>query len=223
MIRRMLARLFASIYTRIPLMRRQVLGLIARLEGGETVSLTARRLLWEQHGVSVGLHSYGSLLVPGMAAAGTSVGRYVSIGPNVRTFTTNHPMDTVSMHPYWYQSPMSKMTLQVDGAPKRTCRIESEAWVGANAVILAGCERIGIGAVIAAGAVVTRSVPDFAIFAGVPAKQIGIRLSESLRARALDLEPWNEEPDVAARLYAELALSNGEEDSHGKPGDGDQK
>jgi carbonic anhydrase/acetyltransferase-like protein (isoleucine patch superfamily) len=47
--------------------------------------------------------------------------------------------------------------------------IGDDVWIGANVVILPGV-RIGTGAVIAAGAIVTRDVPEYAVAAGVPAK-----------------------------------------------------
>ena len=49
-----------------------------------------------------------------------------------------------------------------------------QVWIGARATILDGV-RIGNGAVIAAGAVVTKDIPDYAIVAGVPAKIIKYR------------------------------------------------
>jgi acetyltransferase-like isoleucine patch superfamily enzyme len=56
-------------------------------------------------------------------------------------------------------------------------RIGSDVWIGANVVLTDGI-KIGNGAVVAAGAVVTRDVPPHAIFAGVPAKQIGSRIGQ---------------------------------------------
>ena len=51
-------------------------------------------------------------------------------------------------------------------------RVKKRASIGSNATILCGIE-IGEGALVGAGAVVTKSVPDFAIVAGVPAKIVG--------------------------------------------------
>lgn len=53
-------------------------------------------------------------------------------------------------------------------------RIDDDVWIGAHAVILKGVH-IGHGAVVGAGAVVTRSIPSYAVFAGVPAAQISMR------------------------------------------------
>jgi acetyltransferase-like isoleucine patch superfamily enzyme len=52
--------------------------------------------------------------------------------------------------------------------------IEDYAWIGVRATLLAGVT-IGRGAVVTAGAVVTKDVPPFAIVAGVPARIIGHR------------------------------------------------
>lgn len=52
--------------------------------------------------------------------------------------------------------------------------IGDRAWLGPNSIVLPGCH-IGQGSVVAAGAVVTKNVPDFSIVAGIPAKVIGKR------------------------------------------------
>jgi len=55
--------------------------------------------------------------------------------------------------------------------------ISGDVWMGARAIILPGCKRIGHGAIIGAGSVVTHDVPDYAIVGGNPAKIIKYRKS----------------------------------------------
>lgn len=69
-------------------------------------------------------------------------------------------------------------TLNHDSLPKKRCNmipapihIGNDVWIGAHATILAGVT-IGDGAIIAAGAVVTKDVPKYAVVGGVPAKTI---------------------------------------------------
>ncbi len=56
--------------------------------------------------------------------------------------------------------------------------IAGDVWIGARAIILPGCRRIGHGAIIGAGAVVTKDVPDWAVVGGNPARIIKSRKSE---------------------------------------------
>ena len=61
------------------------------------------------------------------------------------------------------------------GLPKTPLKIEDDVWIGARVMVLPGCTHIGTGAVIGAGAVVTKDVPDYAIVGGNPAKVIKYR------------------------------------------------
>ncbi len=66
--------------------------------------------------------------------------------------------------------------------------IEDYVWVATRAIIMSGL-RIGRGAVVAAGAVVTRDVRPYHVVAGVPARQIGERNPEACKYE-LDYQPW---------------------------------
>jgi acetyltransferase-like isoleucine patch superfamily enzyme len=66
-------------------------------------------------------------------------------------------------------------------------RIGRRAWIGYRAIVLPGVE-IGEGAVVAAGAIVTRNVAPFTIVAGVPARAVGERRRDL--SYQLDYAPW---------------------------------
>jgi acetyltransferase-like isoleucine patch superfamily enzyme len=64
--------------------------------------------------------------------------------------------------------------MRIQPANEKSINIGTDVWLGCNVVILKGVE-VGAGAIVAAGAVVTKSVPPYEIWAGVPAKKIGDR------------------------------------------------
>ena len=59
--------------------------------------------------------------------------------------------------------------------PSTPLEICEDVWIGARAIVLPGCKRIGAHSIIGAGAVVTHDVPDYAIVGGNPAKVIRMR------------------------------------------------
>lgn len=197
-----LGRVFAAHYMHVPF-RDHILRLVVRTEGGQFRSASLRRVLHKHYDISVGAHSYGSLLIPGMCDSKTSIGRYVSIGPNVRRFGASHPITMPTMHPYWYNSDLGWVPKSND-VRRSALVIESEAWIGANATILPGCKRIGIGAVVGAASVVTKDVPDFAIVVGNPARQLSVRLSDVVRKQLLSARPWDFAPERAAEIFSEI-------------------
>jgi acetyltransferase-like isoleucine patch superfamily enzyme len=89
--------------------------------------------------------------------AGLTIGDSVNISTGVWVWTMQHDMNDP-----WFKS---------EGNP---VHIEDYAWVSGRAIILPGLT-IGKGAVIASGAVVTKSVLPYSVMAGVPAKKIGER------------------------------------------------
>jgi acetyltransferase-like isoleucine patch superfamily enzyme len=88
---------------------------------------------------------------------GVRVGNSVNIGGNVQIFTLEHDPDS--------------RTFGTKGGP---VVIEDFSYIATNAIILPGVT-VGRGAVVAAGAVVTKDVEPYAIVGGVPARRIGER------------------------------------------------
>jgi galactoside O-acetyltransferase len=114
--------------------------------------------------ISVGDHASFNAGVHINASAGGEIriGAWCLIGPNTVMRTADHG----------YGDP-SRFIRQQGHVVGDIC-IEDDVWIGANAVVLGGV-RIGRGAVVGAGAVVTGDVPSMAVVGGVPAKVIKYR------------------------------------------------
>lgn len=129
------------------------------------------------------------------------IGRYCSIGCNVKAIVGRHPTtEFVSTHPAFYSVKKqagftyvnkSKFEeyLWVDSS--YSIRIGNDVWIGTDAKIMGGIT-IGNGAIIAAGAVVTKDVPPYAIVGGVPARLIKYRFEDSQIDRLLSVNWWDE-------------------------------
>ncbi|MCC9651536.1 acyltransferase [Vibrio sp. MA64] len=99
-------------------------------------------------------------------SAPITIGDRCLMGPDVMMFTSDH---------VWDKNANTYFNSGVTSAP---IVIRDDAWIGARCIVLKGVT-IGKGATIAAGSVVTKSVPDFAVVGGVPAKLIKYKNQEN--------------------------------------------
>ncbi|MEC8567809.1 MAG: CatB-related O-acetyltransferase [Pseudomonadota bacterium] len=150
---------------------------------------------------TIGAYSYiregarlGSLL--------RSVGRYCSIAPGLNAGDGNHPTDWLSTHPFQYgMSDVFKQWsekkdfdfLSIKPSAKAV-HIGHDVWIGSGVQIMPKVT-IGHGAVVAAGSVVTKDVPPYAIVGGVPARVIKYRFPQEIIQRLLEIEWWDYEAD----------------------------
>lgn len=161
-------------------------------------------------GCRIGRFTYGYQELLEYFPIAESIGRYCSINGTAKIWN-NHSLDCVTTSPIldhvrfypWEKHDerrefvkkygIHKENAQFDNSTIRDNRpvvIGNDVWVGAYVSILPGV-RIGDGAVITAGAVVTRDVKPYAIVGGVPAKTIRYRFDEKMVKRLLEVKWWD--------------------------------
>jgi acetyltransferase-like isoleucine patch superfamily enzyme len=124
------------------------------------------------------------------------IGRFVSIANGVIIGGGRHPMEWVGMSPVFYRGRDSVKVKfsEHEREPVRRVRIGHDVWIGRSAIVLPGVD-IGHGAVVGAGAVVTKSVPPYAIVAGNPARLIRHRFEPAVVQRLLASAWWDLDED----------------------------
>ncbi len=146
--------------------------------------------------VSIGDYSYiqnGTMIESG------SIGRFCSIGPFCQIGLAQHPLHFLSTSPQLYGKSNIFSKPSTWDAYTTPPVIEDDVWIGGNAIILQGI-RIGCGAIIAAGAVVTKDVDPYTIVGGIPARKIRDRFDQELRTYLLSVRWWELPTDKLARL-----------------------
>lgn len=164
--------------------------LIDRLRGrytlAEELNSQSLREKYRALGIDIGLYSYGCFdlaRVPG----GVTVGRYCSFAPTAQIFLRNHGIGFIGLTAYLYNETLGV----VEGNTIERTRLDigDDVWLGHNCIILSQAGRIGRGAAVAAGAVVTREVPPYAVVAGNPARVIRMRFDEAT-IEAIERTRW---------------------------------
>jgi len=130
----------------------------------------------------------GTTISEGTILSRAKIGKYVSIGQNVRNSLGMHPSKIfVSTYPGFYLPSDERISFTnllkfdkhtyVDNEKKVLNEIGHDVWIGNNVTIFDGV-RIGNGAIIGTGAIVTKDVEPYDIVAGIPAKKIRSRFSD---------------------------------------------
>ena len=108
------------------------------------------------------LGDYSELGTNCVIQSNTYIGDNVIMGPDVKIYTKNHKYESLDV------------PIQSQGHTEEAVRVGNDVWIGANVVITPGVI-IGDHSIVAAGAVVTKAVPPYAIVGGVPAKVLKYR------------------------------------------------
>lgn len=113
------------------------------------------------------------------------IGNFCSIGPNTAfILNADHYTTHISSYPFKVQCLHSA---ELEGISRGDIVIDDDVWIGYGATILSGVH-IGQGAVVAAGAVVTKDDPPYAIVGGVPAKVIKYRFEPEMIEELLKID-----------------------------------
>ncbi len=95
-----------------------------------------------------------------------TIGKYTMLAPNVSILGGDHIFEDPKTPIIFSGRPIMKST-----------KIGEDVWIGANTLIMAGIT-VGNGAIIAAGSIVTKDVPEYSIYGGNPAKLIRMRFND---------------------------------------------
>ena len=136
--------------------------------------------------------------------ADVAIGAFCQIADGVVIAPRNHIHQNFTIHDFPYELG-AREHLFPEGIweGRFRARIGNDVWIGQNAIILHGVE-IGDGAVVGAGAVVTHSVPAYAIVAGNPARIVRSRFPDAVAAKLLELRWWDWPLDTILERRAEL-------------------
>ncbi len=124
----------------------------------------------------------------------TKIGKYCAISWDTTINAISHPYNHLTISAFPYVPRVGNFVKKRKQTYKEVI-IKNDVWIGANSVIMPGVT-IGNGAIIGAGAVVTKDVPDYAIVVGVPAKIVKYRFEEDIIKRLLELKWWDLDPKV---------------------------
>ena len=144
--------------------------------------------------VDIGEYSMGGCFVPFAFDPFTKIGRYCSFAGEVRAMNANHPMEFCSMHALFYNPKLNKKIDKME-IEYGSLEIGSDVWMGHHAIIMPSVTSIGHGAVIAAGAVVNKNLPPYAVAVGNPARIVRYRFAPEVIEKLLESEWWSKEPD----------------------------
>lgn len=157
--------------------------------------------------IPVGKFSYGYEQLCYKRSMVSQIGAFCSFGPNIAIAKGNHPSTFVSTSPAFYMAGWGIAGETLPDAVKKNepITIGHDVWIGLNVTLVTGI-RIGHGAIVAAGAVVAKDVPPYAIVGGVPARIIRYRFDPATIERLLESQWWTW-PDEKLRTQAKDFLA----------------
>lgn len=166
-------------------------------------NFTNAKVSFDSKKVEVGKGTYGDLDVRhfGNSTEKLIIGNYCSIAPEtIFVLGGEHKYTTISTYPFGTMYGLK----QNESSVKGPIILEDDVWIGFRSTIMSGVT-LGKGCIVAAGAVVTKDVPPYAIVGGCPAKVIKYRFSEEMINKMDKLKYDNISIDVLKSNYEKLS------------------
>ncbi len=147
--------------------------------------------------------------------ANATIGKFSNIASFVRIGATDHPMQTASLHHFLYRSGDYWDNSEADLAffehrRSRRANIGHDTWIGHNAMIKPEVS-VGDGAIVAAGAIVTKDVAPYTIVAGTPARVMRLRQPPDIAQRLMNLAWWNWSHDKLRHILPDFRTLSAEQ------------
>jgi virginiamycin A acetyltransferase len=169
-------------------LRNIIFRIILKIDGHPAYSMTLRKIFSHYHKIDIGLYSFGGCFQKNNFGAYTKVGRYCSIAMTAVVINRNHPPNYKSTHAFFFNPKLN--ICEQDNIDYIPLEIGHDVWLGHYSIIMPHVRKIGTGAIVAAGAVVNKDVPPYAVVVGNPARVVRYRFSPETIEKLLESKWW---------------------------------
>jgi len=154
-------------------------------------SKTLRRILYEYHNIEVGMYTIGcfrDITFP----SGTKIGRYCMLTNTAMHLHVDHPLNLRSTHTMFHNKIYGLVS--EDNYYQNSPKIENDVFIGHHVLLLPTVKKVGTGAVIGSGSIVSRDVPPYAVVVGNPGRVVRYRFPSDKISKLLESEWWKKNP-----------------------------
>lgn len=194
---------FYTIYSKIPFTKAKglIISILSKW-GGYWNNHYIREIYKKDYGISIGYGTYGGCFNRSLIPSGVAFGNYCSIAGGLKIFRANHPADKFTTHPLLYNPIMGYVNNDLLDRPN--LQIGHDVWIGSDVIILPSVRKIGEGAIIGAGSVVTKDIEPYTVNVGNPAKPIKRRFNDAQITYLQESEWWLNKKEDLIKLIPEL-------------------